>query len=270
LRRPVPPPQPAEEPPMSDDQASGFRLDGEVALVTGASRGIGRAILLRLARAGATALGTATTTAGAAEIGSALAAAGLKGRGLVLDVASQASVDAAIETIEAAEGAVGILVNNAGITRDGLLLRMKQEDWDAILNTNLSSVYRLSKAVLRGMMKARRGRIISIASVVGLTGNPGQTNYAAAKSGILGFSKSLAREVASRNITCNVVAPGFIETDMTRALSDAQREALASQIPLGRLGTGDDIASAVLYLASPAGAYVTGETLSVNGGMYMP
>jgi 3-oxoacyl-[acyl-carrier protein] reductase len=188
----------------------------------------------------------------------------------VLNVADAASVEAAIADIEAREGAVGILVNNAGITRDGLLMRMKAEDWDAILNTNLSSVYRLSKAVLRGMMKARTGRIISIASVVGLTGNPGQTNYAAAKAGIIGFTKSLAREIASRHITCNVVAPGFVDTDMTRALSDEQRAQLATQIPLGRLGSPDDIAAAVLYLASPAGAYVTGETLSVNGGMYMP
>jgi 3-oxoacyl-[acyl-carrier protein] reductase len=255
---------------MSSDSAVSFGVGGQVALVTGASRGIGRAILLALARAGATALGTATTAAGAADISAALAAAGLRGRGLVLDVGVPASVEAAIADIEAHEGAVGILVNNAGITRDGLLLRMKPEDWDAILNTNLTSVYRLSKAVLRGMMKARGGRIISIASVVGLTGNPGQANYAAAKAGIIGFTKSLAREVGSRAITCNVVAPGFIDTDMTRSLSEEQRTQLAAQIPLGRLGSGDDIAAAVLYLASPAGAYVTGETLSVNGGMYMP
>jgi 3-oxoacyl-[acyl-carrier protein] reductase len=255
---------------MSSDTTVRFGVDGQVALVTGASRGIGRAILLALARHGAIALGTATSAAGAADISAALASAGLRGRGLVLDVGVAASVEAAIADIEAHEGAVGILVNNAGITRDGLLLRMKPEDWDAILNTNLTSVYRLSKAVLRGMMKARGGRIISIASVVGLTGNPGQANYAAAKAGIIGFSKSLAREVGSRNITCNVVAPGFIDTDMTRALSEEQRAALAGQIPLGRLGSGDDIAAAVLYLASPAGGYVTGETLSVNGGMYMP
>ena len=255
---------------MSSETAVSFRVDGQVALVTGASRGIGRAILLALARQGATALGTATTAAGAAAIGAALAAAGLRGRGLVLDVADAASVAATIEDIEAREGPVAILVNNAGITRDGLLLRMKAGDWDAVLNTNLSSAYRLSKAVLRGMMKARGGRIISIASVVGLTGNPGQTNYAAAKAGLVGFTKSLAREIASRHITCNVVAPGFIDTDMTRALSEEQRAALAAQIPLGRLGSPHDIAAAVLYLASPAGAYVTGETLSVNGGMYMP
>ena len=255
---------------MTNATAVNFRVDGQVALVTGATRGIGRAILLALARHGATAIGTATTEAGAASISAALAAEGLTGRGLVLDVAAAASVEAALADIEAHEGAVGILVNNAGITRDGLLMRMKAEDWDAILNTNLSSVFRLSKAVLRGMMKARTGRIISIASVVGLTGNPGQTNYAAAKAGIMGFTKSLAREIGSRNVTCNVIAPGFIDTDMTRALSDEQRAQLATQIPLGRLGSPDDIAAAVLYLASPAGAYVTGETLSVNGGMYMP
>ena len=254
---------------MTEPTAGMFRVDGQVALVTGASRGIGRAILTALAQAGARVVGTATTAAGAAEIGRVLGDARLKGRGLVLDVGQQASVDAALTAVEAAEGAVGILVNNAGITRDGLLLRMKPDDWDAILNTNLSSVYRMSKAVLRGMLKARAGRIVSIASVVGLTGNPGQANYAAAKAGIVGFTKSLAREVASRNITCNVVAPGFIETDMTRALPEAQRSALAGQIPLGRLGTAADVAHAVLYLASPAGAYVTGETLSVNGGMYM-
>lgn len=254
---------------MTDLQKA-FRLDGQVALVTGASRGIGRAILHALAGAGATVVGTATTESGAADIGAALGAAGLRGRGAVLDVAKAESVDALIADVEAKEGAITVLVNNAGITRDGLLLRMKAEDWDAIINTNLSSVFRLSKGVLRGMMKARQGRIVSIASVVGLVGNAGQANYAAAKSGIVGFTKSLAREVASRNITCNVVAPGFIDTDMTRALSEDQRGALSAQIPLGRLGTADDIALAVLYLASPAGAYVTGETLSVNGGMYMP
>jgi 3-oxoacyl-[acyl-carrier protein] reductase len=255
---------------MTDTPTLNFRLDGQVALVTGASRGIGRAILHALARQGATAVGTATSAAGAAEIGAGLAAAGLAGRGLVLNVADAASVEAALADIEGREGPVGLLVNNAGITRDGLLMRMKPEDWEAILNTNLTSVYRLSKAVLRGMMKARTGRIISIASVVGLTGNAGQTNYAAAKAGIVGFTKSLAREVASRNITCNVIAPGFIDTDMTRSLSEEQRAQLAGQIPLGRLGSPEDIAAAVVYLASPAGAYVTGETLSVNGGMYMP
>ena len=255
---------------MTTDVAPTFRVDGQVALVTGASRGIGRAILHALASAGATVVGTATTAAGAEEIGRGLAAAGLGGRGLVLDVGVAASVELALADIEAQEGAVGILVNNAGIARDGLLLRMKAEDWETILNTNLSSVYRMSKAVLRGMMKARSGRIVSIASVVGQTGNAGQANYAAAKAGIIGFSKSLAREVASRNITCNVVAPGFIDTDMTRALSEQLRGELAGQIPLARLGRPADVAAAVLYLASSAGAYITGQTLSVNGGMYMP
>jgi len=247
-----------------------FRLDGQVALITGASRGIGRAILHALAGAGATVVGTATSEAGAEAITTGLAAAGLAGRGLVLNVADEASVAAALADIEAKEGAVGILVNNAGITRDTLLLRMKSEDWDAILNTNLSSVFRLSKAVLRGMMKARTGRIISVASVVGQMGNAGQANYAAAKAGIIGFTKSLAREVASRGITANVVAPGFIDTDMTRSLGDEQRAALASQIPLARLGAPEDIANAVLFLASPAAGYITGETLSINGGMLMP
>jgi 3-oxoacyl-[acyl-carrier protein] reductase len=254
---------------MTNPSADPFRVAGQVALVTGASRGIGRAILAALARAAATAVGTATSAAGAAEITRALGAAGLAGRGLVLNVADQGSVDAALADVEAHEGAVGILVNNAGVTRDGLLLRMKPEDWEAVLNTNLTGVYRLSKAVLRGMLKARTGRIVSIASVVALAGNPGQANYAASKAGIVGFTKSLAREVASRNITCNVVAPGFIDTDMTRALAAEQRAALAGQIPLGRLGSCEDVALAVLYLASPAGAYVTGETLSVNGGMHM-
>ena len=252
---------------MTEPTRDPFRLDGQVALVTGASRGIGRAIATTLAGAGATVVGTATSAAGAEDITRVLAAH--KGRGLVLNVAEQASVDAALKDIEAREGAVGILINNAGITRDGLMLRMKPEDWDAVLGTNLSGVYRLSKGVLRAMMKARTGRIISIASVVGLTGNPGQANYAAAKAGIIGFTKSLAREIASRHITCNVVAPGFIDTDMTRAIPEEQRTALARQIPLGRLGSPEDIALAVLYLASPAGAYVTGETLSVNGGMHM-
>ena len=254
---------------MTTAVAHPFRLDGQIALITGASRGIGRAILETLASAGAIVIGTATSEKGAADIGAALAAAGHRGRGLVLDVASAASIEAALADIEAHEGAIGILVNNAGITRDGLMLRMKAEDWDQVIATNLTSVFRLSKGVLRGMMKARTGRIITIASVVGLTGNPGQANYAAAKAGILGFTKSLAREIASRNITCNVIAPGFIDTDMTRGLAEAQRTALTAQIPLGRLGTAADIAQAVLYLASAAGAYVTGETLSVNGGMHM-
>ncbi len=243
-------------------------LQGEVALVTGASRGIGAAIARRLAADGARVIGTATSAAGAAAIDAALAPAG--GRGAVLDVVDQAAIDALLADVEAREGAVGILCNNAGITRDTLLLRMKPEDWDAVLDTDLASVYRLSKGVLRGMMKARKGRIVNIASVVGLTGNPGQTNYAAAKAGMIGFSKSLAREVGSRGITVNVVAPGFIDTDMTRALGEPQRTALEGQIPLGRLGSPDDVAAAVAFLASPAAAYVTGETLHVNGGMYMP
>ena len=243
-------------------------LNGEIALVTGATRGIGAAIAERLARDGARVIGTATTAEGAARIGANLAPSG--GRGLVLDVVKPDSIEAAIEDIEAKEGAVGILCNNAGITRDTLLLRMKEEDWDAVLDTNLASVFRLSKAVLRGMMKARKGRIVSITSIVGLTGNPGQANYAAAKAGILGFTKSLAREVGSRGITVNAVAPGFIDTDMTRALAEAQRAALNTQIPLGRLGQPADIAAAVAFLCSPDGAYITGETLHVNGGMYMP
>jgi 3-oxoacyl-[acyl-carrier protein] reductase len=243
-------------------------LNGEIALVTGATRGIGAAIAERLARDGARVIGTATTAEGAARIDANLAAYG--GRGVVLDVVKPESIGTVLEDIEAKQGAVGILCNNAGITRDTLLLRMKEEDWDAVLDTNLASVFRLSKAVLRGMMKARKGRIVSITSVVGLTGNPGQANYAAAKAGILGFTKSLAREVGSRGITVNAVAPGFIDTDMTRALAEAQRAALNAQIPLGRLGQPADIAAAVAFLCSPDGAYITGETLHVNGGMYMP
>jgi 3-oxoacyl-[acyl-carrier protein] reductase len=242
-------------------------LNGEVALVTGASRGIGAAIASRLSLDGARVIGTATTPEGALRISETLAAHG--GRGAVLDVVSQESIDALIADIETREGAIGILCNNAGITRDTLLLRMKQDDWDAVLQTNLASVFRLSKAVLRGMMKARKGRIISIASIVGLTGNPGQTNYAAAKAGIIGFTKSLAREVGSRNITANVIAPGFIDTDMTRALNEAQRAGLSGQVPLGRLGQPADIAAAVAFLASSDAAYITGETLHVNGGMFM-
>ena len=242
-------------------------LNGEVALVTGASRGIGAAIAERLAGEGARVIGTATTPEGAARIGEALQAQG--GRGAVLDVASQPSIDSLIADIESREGAVGILVNNAGITRDMLLLRMKPEDWNTVMETNLASVFRLSKAVLRGMMKARKGRIISIASIVGLIGNAGQANYAAAKAGMIGFTKSLAREVGSRNITANAIAPGFIDTDMTRALSEEQRAALSAQIPLGRLGSAADVAAAVAFLASSEAAYVTGETLNVNGGMHM-
>jgi 3-oxoacyl-[acyl-carrier protein] reductase len=242
-------------------------LNDAVALVTGASRGIGAAIADRLANDGARVIGTATTQDGAARITENLSGRG--GRGVVLDVTSQESIDSVIDDIDAKEGAIGILCNNAGITRDMLLLRMKQDDWDAVLQTNLASVFRLSKAVLRGMMKARKGRIISIASVVGLTGNPGQANYAAAKAGMIGFTKSLAREVGSRGITANVVAPGFIDTDMTRALSETQRETLNGQIPLTRLGLPSDIAAAVSFLASADASYITGETLHVNGGMYM-
>jgi len=245
-------------------------LEQEIGLVTGASRGIGRAIALALGREGATVVGTATTAGGAASITDALQAAGYKGRGIVLNVTDAEGIDKAMADIESKEGAPTLLVNNAGITRDGLLLRMKPEDWQAILDTNLTSVFRMSKACLRGMMKQRRGRIISIASVVGLTGNPGQANYAAAKAGIIGFTKSLAREVGSRGITVNVVAPGFIETDMTRNLSEEQRAALMGPIALGCLGTVEDVASAVVFLASAGAAYVTGETLHVNGGMYMP
>ena len=242
-------------------------LQGEIALVTGASRGIGAAIADELAAMGATVIGTATSDSGAAAIGARLAAHG--GHGRVLDVTDGAAVEALIDGIGKQFGAITILVNNAGITRDQLLMRMREEDWNVILDTNLSSVYRTSKAVMRGMMKARKGRIISIASVIGLTGNPGQSNYAAAKAGIIAFSKSLAREIGSRGITVNVVAPGFIDTDMTRALPEASKQALLGQIALGRLGEAADIAKAVGFLASPAAAYITGETLHVNGGMYM-
>ncbi|MGH8130171.1 MAG: 3-oxoacyl-ACP reductase FabG [Steroidobacteraceae bacterium] len=244
-------------------------LSGEIALVTGASRGIGRAIALALGREGATVIGTATGESGVAAIDEALKSAGVSGRGIVLNVADAAAGDASIADIEAHEGPVTILVNNAGITRDTLLLRMKPEDWDAVIETNLGSVFRLSKAVLRGMMKARKGRIINIASVVALTGNAGQANYCAAKAGVGGFTRSLAREVASRGITVNVVAPGLIDTDMTRGLSNEQRTELAERIPLGRLGQPQDIAGAVCFLAGPAAAWITGETLNVNGGMHM-
>jgi 3-oxoacyl-[acyl-carrier protein] reductase len=244
-------------------------LDKDLAFVTGASRGIGRAIALELAALGATVIGSATSTAGAAGISEYLGAAGLKGRGVVLNVASEESVDRSIAEVEAREGSPTILVNNAGITRDTLLLRMKAADWDELLATNLGGVFRMSKACVRGMMKSRRGRIISISSVVGAVGNPGQANYAAAKAGVEGFSRALAREVASRGITVNVVAPGFIDTDMTRALNEAQRTTLAAQIPLARLGAPEDIAAAVAFLASPRAAYITGQTMHVNGGMYM-
>jgi 3-oxoacyl-[acyl-carrier protein] reductase len=240
-----------------------------VALVTGASRGIGQAILHALARAGMKVVGTATTDAGAESISAALTAAGLAGRGAKLDVRDGVAVDALLAEIEAKEGALAVLVNNAGITRDNLLMRMKDEEWDDILATNLTPVFRLSKSVIRPMMKARYGRIINITSVVGHAGNAGQTNYSAAKAAVAGFSKSLAREVGSRGITVNCVAPGFIDTDMTRALSEAQREALLGSIPAGRLGSAEDVAAAVAFLASPAAAYITGETLHVNGGMLM-
>lgn len=243
--------------------------DLNIALVTGASRGIGQAIALELARRGATVIGTATTESGAAGITKYLSEGGFKGRGLVLDVARQESVDALLKDIEAHEGTPLVLVNNAGITRDNLLMRMKTEEWDEIVNTNLGSVFRMSKAVLRGMVKARRGRIVSIASVVGTMGNAGQTNYAAAKAGIVGFSKSLAREVGSRGITVNVVAPGFIATDMTAKLDAEQQKQLVDRVALGRLGAVQDIAHAVAFLASPQAGYITGETLHVNGGMYM-
>jgi 3-oxoacyl-[acyl-carrier protein] reductase len=244
-------------------------LASKVALVTGATRGIGRAIALELGKAGATVAGTATSEAGALAISQALTEAGVNGAGFVLNVTDAAQIDAVLGDIVQRFGDIAVLVNNAGITRDNLLLRMKDDEWDEILATNLKSVYRLSKAVLRGMMKARSGRIINIGSVVGATGNAGQANYAAAKAGMIGFSKSLAREIGSRNITVNCVAPGFIDTDMTRALTEDQRKALVGQIPLGRLGEAADVAAAVVFLASPGAAYITGATLHVNGGMHM-
>ncbi len=246
-----------------------MNLENEIALVTGATRGIGRAIAEELGRKGATVVGTATSADGAARIETALKAAGVRGAGLVLDVTDPAAIDATLKRIEQDYGAPGILVNNAGITRDNLLLRMKDEEWDTILDTNLGAVFRLCRACLRGMMKVRKGRIINIASVVALTGNPGQANYAASKAGMIGFSKSLAREVASRGITVNVVAPGFIDTDMTKELPESQHEALLQQIPLGRLGRPEDIAHCVAFLAAPEAAYITGQTLHVNGGMFM-
>jgi 3-oxoacyl-[acyl-carrier protein] reductase len=243
-------------------------LSGEVVLVTGASRGIGAAIADLLAARGAKVVGTATTEAGASAITARMTAVG--GLGKVLDVTDSAAVEAVIEDIGKNIGPISVLVNNAGITRDQILMRMKDEDWNVILDTNLSSVYRTSKAVMRGMMKARKGRIINIASVIGLTGNAGQANYAAAKAGIIAFSKSLAKEIGSRGITVNVVAPGFIQTDMTDSLPEEAKQALMGQIALGRLGSPSDIAEAVAFLAGPAAAYITGETLNVNGGMYMP
>jgi 3-oxoacyl-[acyl-carrier protein] reductase len=244
-------------------------LQGQVALVTGASRGIGQAVALDLGKNGATVIGTATSEGGAEKITAYLKEAGIKGAGFALDVNDKEQVASVLEAIQKQFGEIAILVNNAGITRDNLLMRMKEDEWDAIMETNLKSVFRMSQAVLRAMMKARYGRIISIASVVGTMGNAGQTNYAAAKAGIIGFSKSLAREVGSRNITVNCVAPGFIDTDMTRALSEDQRNGLLAHIPLGRLGQVEDIAAAVTFLASPQAGYVTGTTLHVNGGMYM-
>lgn len=244
-------------------------LEGEIALVTGASRGIGRAVALELAAQGAAVAGTATTEAGATTIAETLAEKGAHGIGLVLSLADPASIDAAIEQVTATLGPPTILVNNAGITRDNLLMRMKDDDWSSVIETNLSSLYRMCKGCLRPMMKARKGRIINVSSVVGISGNPGQTNYAAAKAGMLGFTKSLAREVGSRGITVNCVAPGFIDTDMTRALGEPERAALLQGIPLGRFGQAEEIAAAVTFLASPAAGYITGETLSINGGMYM-
>lgn len=244
-------------------------LEGKIALVTGASRGIGRAIALELGQHGAVVVGTATTEAGAAAISAALAEAAIAGTGLVMNVNDPAGVESALADIETRFGGIAVLVNNAGITRDNLLLRMKDDEWDDIMSTNLKSVYRLSKLVLRSMMKARFGRIINITSVVGEMGNAGQTNYAAAKAGIAGFSRALAREVGSRSITVNCVAPGFIETDMTAKLTAEQRSALTQQIPLARLGTPQDVAAVVAFLASPGASYITGATLHVNGGMYM-
>lgn len=251
---------------MLDDR---FSVSGQIALVTGASRGIGAAIANDLATAGATVIGTATSADGAQAISDRMAAMGAAGRGAVLDVADREAATALVADIAGKEGAVTVLVNNAGITRDNLILRMKDSEWDDVIATNLTGMFHLSKLCLRGMMKAQTGRVINIASVVGVMGNAGQTNYAAAKAGIIGFSKSMAREVGSRGITVNVIAPGFIQTDMTESLNEDQRAALIDQVPLRRLGAVQDISSAVLFLASPAGAYITGETLHVNGGMYM-
>ncbi len=244
-------------------------LENEVALVTGASRGIGKAIALELGKQGAIVVGTATSESGAEAISAYLSENGVKGMGVALNVTSQESIDAALKATTDEFGTPTILVNNAGITRDNLLMRMKDDEWDDIMNTNLGSVFRMSKACLRGMMKAKKGRVINIASVVGETGNPGQTNYSAAKAGIFGFTKSMAREVASRGITVNAVAPGFIDTDMTKVLPEEQKQALMSSIPLNRLGQPEEIAAAVAFLASPGAGYITGFTLDVNGGMYM-
>ena len=243
-------------------------LDGKIVLVTGATRGIGKAIALTLGKAGATVIGTATSEAGANNVSQMLDDEKISGKGIVLDVTDNDQISKLDETIKKDFGSVDILVNNAGITRDNILLRMKEDEWEDIINTNLSSIYKMSKSVLRGMIKKRSGRIISITSVVGAMGNAGQSNYGAAKAGIIGFTKSLAREVGVRGITVNAIAPGFIETDMTDGLPDDQKEALASQIPMGRLGTADEIAQTVLFLAGDSGSYITGQTLHVNGGMY--
>ncbi|WP_417068042.1 3-oxoacyl-ACP reductase FabG [Niveibacterium terrae] len=244
-------------------------LEGQIALVTGASRGIGRASALELGRQGAIVIGTATSDTGAAEIGTALLEAGIKGRGLKLDVTDSAAAEEVVAAIEKEFGPVSILVNNAGITRDNIAMRMKDEEWDAVLDTNLKAVFRMCRLVMRAMMKARSGRIVNITSVVGSSGNAGQANYAAAKAGVAGMTRALARELGSRNITVNCVAPGFIDTDMTRALNEAQRQALLGQISLGRFGRPEEIAAAVAFLASPAAGYISGITLHANGGMYM-
>ena len=244
-------------------------LSDKIAIVTGASRGIGQAIAYELGKMGATVVGTATSDNGADAISSFFSENGINGKGMKLDVSSQESVDEVYKAVSDEFGTPTILINNAGITRDNLLMRMKEDEWQSIMDTNLTSVYRMSKAVLRGMMKAKNGRIINIASVVGATGNPGQTNYSAAKAGMVGFTKSMAREVGSRGITVNAVAPGFIDTDMTRELPEEQRDALLSSIPLGRLGRPAEIAAAVVFLATDAGGYITGETIHVNGGMHM-
>jgi len=244
-------------------------LENQVALVTGATRGIGRAIALELGRMGASVVGTATTEQGAELVSAALAEAGIKGKGICLNVTDAAACEAALTSIEAEFGTVSVLVNNAGVTRDNISLRMKDEEWDVVMDTNLKAVFRMSKLVMRGMMKARSGRIINITSVVGSSGNMGQANYAAAKAGVAGMSRALARELGSRNITVNCVAPGFIDTDMTKDLPDAQRDLLQAQIALGRLGRPEEIAATVGFLASPAASYITGSTIHVNGGMYM-
>lgn len=256
--------------PMSERKTAAGELQGQVALVTGATRGIGRGIALALADAGADVIGTATTDEGASSITAYLRDATGGGSGVRLDVRDSTAIEGVLHDIEARQGAIGILVNNAGITRDSLLVRMKYDDWDAIMATNLKPAFQLAKLVLRGMMKARRGRIIQIGSVVGSSGNAGQANYAAAKAALVGFTKSLALEVASRDVTVNCVAPGFVDTDMTNGLPQGQRDVLLARIPLGRLGTPADIANAVLFLASPRAGYITGTTLHVNGGMWMP